>query len=190
VSPEHAQRMKAAPASPRAAQPHRLRRLLRAVRLHGDRWTDERELAHAIHGTVVGAAAMAAASIHGTLGQVVVTVLVTVAVYWAAERYADVLAAAVQGPSRIRRTGRALRRGLPMIEAAYTPLVVLVVVVLLTGRLEGGVLAALGVATVMLGGLGYTAARRAGTSRAAAFAGGAASAMLGIVVMLLKISLH
>jgi hypothetical protein len=40
-------------------------------------WTDERELAHAIHGTIVGAAVMAAASLHGTLGQVVVSVVVT-----------------------------------------------------------------------------------------------------------------
>ena len=129
-----------------------MRRVLRAARLHRDRWADERELAHSIHGTVVGAAAMAAASLHGTLGEVVVTVLVTVAVYWAAERYAEVLAAAVRGPARGRRSLAALREGVPMIEAAYTPLIVLVVIVLVTGRLQTGVLAALGAATVMLRG--------------------------------------
>jgi hypothetical protein len=164
--------------------------VLRAARLHRDRWGDERELAHSIHGTVVGAAAMAAASLHGTLGEVVVTVLVTVAVYWGAERYAEVLAAAVHGPGGGRRSLAALREGMPMIEAAYTPLIVLVVIVLVTGHLQTGVLAALGVATVMLGGLGHAAARRAGTSRAASVGWGAGSAMLGIVVMLLKISLH
>lgn len=48
----------------------------------------------------------------------------------------------------------------------------------------------LAVATVMLGGFGHVAARRAGTSRASAVAWGAGSAMLGVVVILLKMSLH
>ena len=50
---------------------------------------------------------MAAASRHGTLTEVIVTVLVTVAVYWAAERYAEVLATAVQGRRRARGGGLA-----------------------------------------------------------------------------------
>ncbi|MHA6793876.1 hypothetical protein ACVGVM_10270 [Pseudonocardia bannensis] len=139
---------------------------------------------------MVGAAAMAVASLHGSLGEVVVGVLVTVAVYWAAERYAAVLAAAVRGPGRWSRSVAVLRRGWPMIEAAYTPLVVLMAAVLVTGRLQTGVLVALVVATLMLGGFGHAAARRAGTSRAAAIAWGAGSAMLGVVVMLLKMLLH
>jgi hypothetical protein len=179
-----------APTGSETARPRRVRRLLRVARLHRDRWSDERELAHAIHGTVVGAAAMAAASLHGSLRDVIVTVLVTVAVYWAAERYAEVLAAAVKGPGRLRRVRGAVRQGWPMIEAAYTPLVVLVVFVILTGELQGGVLAALGVSTLMLGGLGHAAARHAGTSRGAAFLWGGVSAMLGIIVMVLKVSLH
>jgi hypothetical protein len=175
------------------AQPSRhsrVRRLLLTARLHRDRWATKQELAHAILGTVVGAAAMAVASLHGSLGEVVVSVLVTVAVYWVAERYAEVLAAAVHGPGRRGRLAAALRQGWPMIEAAYTPLVVLVVVVLVTGHLERGVLAALSVAALMLGGFGHAAARRAGASRAAALGWGAGSAMLGVVVILLKIFLH
>ena len=65
-------------------------RLTRLLRFQREEWSDDRELTHAIHGTVVGAAAMAAASGHGTLSEVVITVLVTVAVYWAADRYARV----------------------------------------------------------------------------------------------------
>ena len=168
----------------------RLRRVLLAARLHHERWDTEHELAQAIYGTVVGAAAMAAASLHGTLGEVVVTVLVTVAVYWVAERYAEVLAAAVHGPGRLGRVAHALRRGWPTVEAAYTPLVVLVVYVLVTGELGNGVLAALSVSTAMLAGLGYVAARRAGTARPAALGWAAGSAALGIAVMVLKISLH
>ena len=160
------------------------------ARVHRQEWADDRELAHAIHGTVVAAAAMAAASLHGTLLQVVVTVLVTVAVYWAAERYAGVLAVAVQGTERLRKIGSVLRHGWPMVEAAYVPLVVLVVIAFFTDDLRAGVLAALGVATVMLGGLGHAAAKRAGTSRVAAVGWATVSAGFGVVVILLKISLH
>ena len=69
----------------------------RAVGRFGSRWTNERELADAIHGTVVGAAVMVAASLHGTLGQVVITVVATLFVYWATERYAELLAAGARG---------------------------------------------------------------------------------------------
>jgi len=41
-----------------------------------------------------------------------------------------------------------------MVEAAYTPLVVLLLVVLVTGNLRVGIFAALGVGTLVLGGLG------------------------------------
>lgn len=164
--------------------------LIRLLRWQRDGWADDHELSHAIHGTVVGAAAMAAASLHGTLGEVVVTVLVTVAVYWAAERYARVLAVAAHGPQRLGKVAGALRQGWPMIEAAYTPLLVLVVVTLLTGDLPIGVLAALGIAILLLGGLGHAAARRAGTSRAGALGWGLVSAALGVVIAVLKLSLH
>lgn len=46
-----------------------------------------------------------------------------------------------------------LRRGWPMVKAAYTPLVVLLVIVI-TGNLRVAVFTALGLATVLLGGLG------------------------------------
>jgi positive regulator of sigma E activity len=160
-----------------------------AARLHHERWSGERELTHAIYGTVVGAAAMATASAHGSLGAVVVTVLVTVAVYWVAERYAEVLAAAVHGPGRRGRVAEALRQGWPTIEAAYAPLVVLVLFVLLTGRLNSGVVAALAVSTAMLSGFGYVAARRAGAARPAALGWAATSATLGVIVILLKTAL-
>jgi hypothetical protein len=172
---------------PRHRRGNRLTRLLRWQ--HGE-WADDRELAHAILGSVVGAAAMAAASLHGSLGEVVVTVLVTVFVYWAAERYARVLSVAVQGPPRLREIGTVLRHGWPMVEAAYTPLVVLVVVEVITDNLRAGVLTALVVATVMLGALGHVAARRSGTSRAWAIGWAAISAALGVVIILLKLSLH
>jgi hypothetical protein len=166
------------------------RRLILLLSWQRGGWANGRELSHAIHGTVVGAAAMAAASLHGTLLQVVVTVLVTIGVYWAAERYADVLGAAVHGRHRRARMLAALRQGWPMVQAAYTPLVVLVAADVLAHDLRTGVFAALVVATLLLGGLGHLAARRAGTGRLVAVGWGAASAALGVVVILLKLWLH
>jgi len=171
--------------------PGRKRRLLRAARGHRARWGDEHELGHAILGTVVAASAMVAASAHGTLGETEVAVLVTVAVYWAADCYARLLAvAASRGPDRRSKVFGVLRQRWPMVEAAYTPLVVLLVVALVTGSLRGGVFVALGVATLMLGALGHAAARRAGSTRYASIWWGLASAGLGLVVILLKLLLH
>ncbi|PPK67030.1 hypothetical protein V5P93_003371 [Actinokineospora auranticolor] len=161
-----------------------------ALRPHHLRWTGERDLAHAIYGTVVGTAAMATAGAHRTLGGTVATVLVTVAVYWVAERYADALAAAVRGPDRRARIGRALRQGWPTIEAACAPPVVLVAFVLVTGDLRAGVVVALAVSTVMLSALGHAAAKHAGATRLVAVGCATGSAVLGVVVILLKTFLH
>lgn len=175
------------PTRGRRRRPTRLTQLLNWGRRE---WSDARELAHAIHGTVVGAAALTAASLHGSLGEVVVTVVVTLLVYWVAERYARVLSVAVDGPHRLDAAMEVLRHGWPMVQAASTPLVVLVLVGGVTDDLRTGVLIALVVATVLLGGLGHFAARRAGAAPTAAVGWGALSAGLGVVIIVLKLSLH
>ena len=170
-----------------SGQPHRRHRVLAAIGLQRG-GADEEELSSAILGTVVGLSTMVAAGENGTLGQVELTVLVTVAIYWAADCYARLLAA--RGSGRRPAVGSVLRREWPMVEAAYTPLVVLAVVVLLTGNLRVGIFIALGVGTIVLGGLGFFAARRAGGSRSDAVRWSLVSASLGIVVILLKLFLH
>lgn len=167
-----------------------LRRLVRASARPRRVWTTEDDLAHAIYGTVVGAAAIAVASAHGDLPQIVLAVVVTVVVYWAAERYAEVLAAAVHATGRRERVLTVLRHGAPAVEAGLIPLVVLIAVALLTGRLVVGVFVALGLATLMLGGIGRAAARRAGASRLGAVGWAVCSAALGGVVIGLKMLLH
>ena len=169
-------------------QPNRRHRLLGAIRLHRGGRINEEELTSAILGTVVGLSAMVAAGAYGTLGKVEVMVLVTVAIYWAADCYARLLAARSTG--KRATVGTVLRQEWPMVEAAYTPLVVLLVVVLVTGNLRVGIFAALGVGTLVLGGLGFFAARRAGGRRADAVKWSLVSASLGVVVILLKLSLH
>jgi hypothetical protein len=174
-----------ADAGRRAAGAHRRSGLLRS------HWTDERELTDAIHGMVVGSAVMVAASLHGTLGQVVITVVATLLVYWAAERYAEILAAGVHGRALDgRRIIAALRRGWPMLQSSYAPVIVLLVTSALGAELRAAVLAALGLSTVLLAGIGYEAARRSGAPVASALGWAAGTGLLGVAVIVLKLALH
>jgi hypothetical protein len=99
-------------------QPHRRHRILAAIGLTPGGRIDEEELSSAILGTVVGLSTMVAAGAHGTLGQVELTVLVTVAIY-GPDCYARLPAARSAG--RRTKVGSVLRREWPMVEAAYTP---------------------------------------------------------------------
>lgn len=154
-------------------------------------WHRSEEIAAAVLGTVVGAAAMLAASAHGTLGSVAVSVLVTLLVYGAAERYAALLAIGLRGErltwTRVRAS---LRQGWPMVEAAYTPLVVLLVVALLTRELRVSILVALAFSTVELVLLGILAARRAGFAGLALAGWAAGAGAFGVVIIVLKLLLH
>lgn len=163
----------------------------RATGRFGSRWTNERELADAIHGTVVGAAVMVAASLHGTLGQVVITVVATLFVYWATERYAELLAAGARGRVLDRRNVvAALRHGWPTLESSYSPVVVLLVASVLGAELRTAVLAALSLSTVLLAGLGYGAARRSDATVTGALGWAAMSGLLGVAIIVLKLALH
>jgi hypothetical protein len=163
----------------------------RSVGMLRSMWTDERELADAIHGTVVGSAVMMAASLYGSLGKVVIAVVGTLLVYWVAERYAEILASGVHGPAHDRsRIVGALRRGWPMLQSSYTPVIVLLATSALGAELRAAVLAALGVSTALLAGLGYEAARRSGAQVAAALGWAAGTALLGVAVIALKLALH
>jgi hypothetical protein len=180
----------AAPAAPPAAPPvvwwKRLQKWQHTA------WHTEREVASAVLGTVVAASVMVGASIHGTLFDTELDALITLAIYWVAERYAELLAAGVgDEPLTPKRLAAELGRGWPMLEAALLPALVLLFVALATGRLQAGTLAALGVATVLLGYLGRLAARRAGRlGLAPALAWAGTAALLGGVVIVLKFSLH
>lgn len=134
---------------------------------------------------------MMAASLHGTLGQVVIIVVATLLVYWATERYSEVLASGVYGPAPDRsRIAEALRGGWPMLQSAYAPVIALLVTSALGAGLRAAVLVALGLSTAMLAGLGYEAARRSGAPHAAALGWAGGTALLGIAVIALKLALH
>ena len=92
----------------------------------GPRPSDEKQelrIAHGIYGVIVSCAVMASAQAE-SVPRLAVAVLVTLIVYWAAERYAHIMASLIVGEVRIR--SRHLRQGWEIVTASFVPLLVLV----------------------------------------------------------------
>jgi hypothetical protein len=155
-----------------------------------------------IYGTVICASILASAGDQPS-AQVALVVLVTLFVYWLAERYAEVLGLA--GPpddegspaepghaaritaSHVRHV---LRSGWSMIEASITPLLVLLGSRLLGANAETAVNIALAYTVFLLIALGRLAATRAGLTGWSRLAATMFAAVLGLIVIALKTSLH
>lgn len=148
-------------------------------------------VAPAIYGLIVSSGVMASAGPGVPLLGVAVAVLVTVFVYWVAEQYAATLAARLAGRARTGREVRAsLREGWPMVEASYAPLLVLLLAWLLGASRTVAILSALIFTTLLLFGFGWMAGRRSGLSGLGLLASALAGGGLGVVMIVLKVSLH
>lgn len=154
-----------------------------------------------IYGTIICASILAAASPDTPALKVAISVLVTLMVYWLAERYAEVLGLASSpdhaGPYE-QRTHRVtvahlrhvMGSGWAMIQASVTPLVVLLGSRLLGADSETAVNIALGYTDVLLALLGWLAATRAGLTGWPRALAAAFAIFLGLVVVVLKGALH
>jgi hypothetical protein len=147
-----------------------------------------RRRAAGIYGAIITAAILDAAGARLSTGVLVVSVVVTLLVYWLAEQYAEVLgeqAAGGQLPSWSR-----IREGLgsawPMVSASYLPLLALVVArVARATPLEAanaGLVAAIAVLTVH----GWSAARSAQLQGRKLIWATSVALALGLVMVLLK----
>jgi hypothetical protein len=148
------------------------------------------DMAPGIYGTVISASVLAAVDETEPIWTVVVTVMVTVLVYWLAERYSMLLAVHMHGQASTGRLGQVLRQGWRMVEASYTPVLVLVLAWALSGEVASAINAALYYTAGLLIALGWLAGRRNGQSgwalvRTTAFVGA-----LGVVIIALKLTLH
>lgn len=148
-----------------------------------------------IYGTVICASILASAT-ETSAGKVAFAVVVTLFVYWLAERYSEILglvsATDHQQPQKITgdHVRTILKSGWPMIQASVTPLLVL-----LLGRLVGAssdiaVDIALAYTIVLLTALGWLAATRAGMIGWPRLTAAGFATILGLVVVILKASLH
>jgi hypothetical protein len=153
--------------------------------------SEESKIANGIYGVIVGTGVMAADS--GTsVTQLAIAVVVTLLVYWAAERYAHVVARRIKLGRR--QTGRELRRelsaGWELVTASYLPLMVLVTASLLGADLTGAVVSALVFSTALLSLSGWRVGGEANLGLAQRCVSAAIAGAFGVVMILLQSFLH
>ncbi len=144
-----------------------------------------------IYGIIVSAAVMVAS--HGrSAAAIVAGVLVTLTIYWAAERYARIVAERIhEGQRPSRHTIRVqLTSGWEMITASALPLAVLVTVRLLGADLQAAVIWALTCSTVLLCWAGWRIGRQGRLTTIERLASTAVAGIFGVGLILLKTSLH
>jgi len=163
---------------------------MRSTRIRPPNDTQEATAA-GIYGIIVSAAVLAA-SHAPTVAATVVTVLVTVTTYWAAERYSRILAERIHQGHRPRwETVRAqLTGGWEMITASLLPLGVLVVVWLVGASLRTAVISALVCSTVLLCLSGWRIGRHGRLTRVEQIVSTGVAGLFGAALIVLKTMLH
>ena len=158
---------------------------------HRQELAEEAHTANVIYGIIVGSAVLATVQ-DETVGQLAVAVLVTLVVYWAAERYARVMAARI-----VRARGldwpqlrRELGHGWELVTASFLPLGVLLGSHLLGATVSGAVFAALVTGVVVLSAAGWQVGREAGLRRLPRLLSAACAGAFGVAMILLKALLH
>lgn len=147
--------------------------------------------ASGIYGVIVGAAVMASAHAEKA-GTLVVAVLVTLTIYWAAERYARIVAERIHEGHRpaAAQVRRQLTSGWEIVTASLLPLGVLALVSALGGDLYVAVLWALGCSTALLCLAGWEIGRDGRLTWKERLVSAAASGMFGVAMIGLKAALH
>jgi hypothetical protein len=152
---------------------------------------EETRAANGIYGLIVGTAVMAAA--HGdAVGRLAVAVLITLLIYWVAERYAHVMARRTFLRRRLTRPElrTELSHGWELVTASYLPLIVLVSTNLLGACLTGWVLSARVCSTALLCLSGWRVGGEAQLGLGQRLLSAAVAGAFGVVMIALKSLLH
>jgi hypothetical protein len=151
----------------------------------------EENTAAGIYGVIVASSVMAASHAETAIA-VEIAVLVTLVIYWGAERYARVVAQRIHDGHRPDRSQlrRELTTGWAMVSASTVPLVVLLIARLLGAAVTVAVLSALACSTVLLAIAGWAIGRGGKLSRGERLASAATAAAFGIALIVLKMLLH
>jgi hypothetical protein len=153
--------------------------------------TTAESTAAGIYGVIVSSAVMAA-SHAATAAATTIAVLVTLVIYWGAERYARIVAERIHAgrrPDR-RELRHQLTTGWEMITASFLPLAVLDVTRLLGAQLSTALLAGLGCSTLLLGIAGWAVGRDGKLSTGERLVSATIAAAFGGVMIVLKMLLH
>lgn len=140
-----------------------------------------------IYGTVITGAIIATTEESVTVTDVVIQVLVTILVYWAAERWSQSLGSQVPGePLSAARVRRIFAEGWPMVEAAYLPLIVIIVASLCGLDADHSIGLGLIAVVVSLVVIGAVASRRAGLTGWALTGSTVVGGLFGVILIGLK----
>ncbi|GIF12902.1 hypothetical protein [Actinoplanes teichomyceticus] len=162
----------------------------RALRVRLTHETEE-ATASGVYGIIVGAAVLVAG--HGeSVRDVVVAVLVTLLVYWAAERYARIVAERIhQGRRPARHVIREqLTAGWEIVTASGLPLLVLILVRLSGARLITAEIVSLACSTLLLAVAGWRIGANGRLSTGERVQCTVVAGMFGVVLIILKTLLH
>ena len=160
-----------------------------------ERLEAETATANGIYGLIVSSAVMA--SVHGqTVLRLALAALVTLVIYWTAERYAHVMAHRIVDPSLLswsllrRELRHEFHRGWELVTASFLPLGVLLGSKVLGASVTEAVLAALVCATVLLAAAGWQVGREADLSPLWRLLSAVCAGAFGAAMILLKALLH
>src|SRR5271169_4851082 len=147
-----------------------------------------RRRAAGIYGAIITAAILDTAGGHVSTAALVISVVVTLLVYWLAEEYAEVLGEQIEGgrlPSRASIWG-ALTVTWPMVTASFAPLLVLLLARLAGASALTAANVGLVAAIVLLTVHGWLASRAAQLHGWQLFFATSTAAALGLVMIALK----
>ncbi|HEY0498367.1 MAG TPA: hypothetical protein VGD48_21675 [Kutzneria sp.] len=146
--------------------------------------------AGAVHGTAICAALIAVVEDHNGLIDSIVAVPATLLVYWIAFSYAHFLQEGIAGgsPRWLRGLRHSLAEEFSIVENALLPLVVLLLLAAAGVPIDTAVWISLGSAVALMFGWGLLAAGRSGHSGRASIGIGLTSALVGALVIVLKVA--
>ena len=143
-----------------------------------------------IYGTVVTAAVLASAGAYLRSVPLAAAVLFTLLVYWLAEEYAEIGAAAASGKLPPRHVIRAtLAAKWPMVTASYIPVLALLLARALGSTTSRAAYVGLAAAVVMLMIFGRAAARASGMRGGRLLIMTLSAGGLGVLMVLLKVAI-
>lgn len=144
-----------------------------------------------ITGTVVSAAVIAASAGHIEETRIVLAILGTAFIYWLAHLHARTLGDAVKHRTHPMAALReALAETWPILAAAVLPAVIMLIAKLVGADIRKAGWIAVIASTVLLAVYSFFAGRRGGLGIRGSLVSGAIGATLGILIVVMKASLH
>lgn len=151
----------------------------------------EEATAAGVYGVIVSAAVMASSHAE-TAAAVIVAVLVTLTIYWSAERFSRLVAGRIAAAPRPtwRQVRRQMTTGWEIVTTSALPLMVLSGLRLVGLDLDRAITVALMCSTVLLGLAGWEMSRNGGFSTLERLAAATVAGMFGVLLIALKAALH